>query len=300
MFNKEDNYKKIYIDFMNINKIKDITSMGLEYLALAQYLYTVSNGIGLLLSTPHTIASDLNISERKAKTILNKLQDIDYIRYDSKEGIVWVVDMLKYTSIDPSQVESNRNLTRLFKRYLKDLSETSKIKIQIFEYYGEDYPFLFNKRVKEKSQTIKEVESISTFVDIYNIIVEGKGKKKGYLSKKVKTKIQELKYTYNAKPEIVRDYALNDAFFSQYDNISDLLDIILKDLLLAKLEVNHEQKESIQEESNDIPEDIFIDNKNKKEIEAPKTDIEREEELASSEDLAELSNYIKCAFGGVI
>lgn len=294
MFNKKDNYKKIYIDFMNINKIKDIISLGLNELALAQYLYTVSNGIGILFSTPHTIANNLNISERKAKTLLKRLEDIDYIRYNSKEGIIWIVDMLKYTSIIPEEVENNRNMTRLFKRYISELENTSEIKIQFYEYYKESYPFLFGVRIKEKTQKIKEVENINSFVDIYNIIVEGKGKKRGYLSKNVKAKIKALKDRYDITPEVIRDYALNDGFYSQYSNISELLDIIEKDLLMAKLDTKNKPQQKKKEEAQPLPEDLFIDNNSeepKQKEQKEEQEIE-EEEMASDEDLKKLTEFL--------
>lgn len=275
MFKNESTYKMMYRELLNTTKFKKIRSLGIESYGVAMYLFQISNHIGLFHFSKYSLIEEFGLSKYKVNLIFKDLEEIDFIKYDKENGIIFVVDMLKYTN---TKLSANRNAqVKALRRQLAEVEDKLEIKKDFYNNYKdeENYKILFTRylekeAIKEenKVERVKKEEEAKSFVYLYNNIVETKNKTTARAGKNIVNKIQKLIDEHSITMEEFSRYCLSEDFIEHYNTISEIIDIIEKDLFMKKVD-NATSKEApipFIEDNPKTPETpVFEDKKSKKE-----------------------------------
>ncbi len=95
------------------------------------FIYLFSNShrseSGVYRITPKTISNETDIPVAEVEKALQEIMDINLIKYDFEQNIVWVINAVKYQKLSPNEVRGiYKNIFSINHEYCKELLETHK------------------------------------------------------------------------------------------------------------------------------------------------------------------------------
>jgi hypothetical protein len=154
------------------------------------FIYLFSNShrseSGVYRITPKTISNETDIPVAEVEKALQEIMDINLIKYDFEQNIIWVINAVKYQKLSPNEVRGiYKNIFSINHEYCKELLETHKELLSSYlttEQYlastlgvpsgkgkgkgkGKD-KYIYTSEEKEK--TDKNLEAKQTLFDLWN------------------------------------------------------------------------------------------------------------------------------------